>query len=117
MSTGNAQVATGGVPPGWETHIYPGVQVADVSLAARAALASALGEAGVEAEYFLLLLTVISWRRSTSAGDRRTALQRAGGVGGAHDYRRFVARGGDAGISGRAGYALPRVAERFRWRW
>ena len=57
MSTGNAQVATGGVPPGWETHIYPGVQVADVSLAARAALASALGEAGVEAEYFLLLLT------------------------------------------------------------
>ena len=53
MSTGNAQVATGGVPPGWETHIYPGVQVADVSLAARAALASALGEAGVEAEYFL----------------------------------------------------------------
>ena len=57
MSTGNAQVATGGVPPGWETHIYPGVQVADVSLAARAALASALGDAGVEAEYFLLLLT------------------------------------------------------------
>jgi hypothetical protein len=57
MSTGNAQVATGGVPPGWETHIYPGVQVADVSLAARAALASALGGAGVEAEYFLLLLT------------------------------------------------------------
>jgi hypothetical protein len=33
------------------------VQVANVSLAARAALASALGEAGVEAEYFLLLLT------------------------------------------------------------
>jgi hypothetical protein len=57
MSTGNAQVATGGVPPGWETHIYPGVQVADVPLAARSALASALGEAGVEAEYFLLLLT------------------------------------------------------------
>jgi hypothetical protein len=51
------QVAPGGVPPGWETHIYPGVQVADVSLAARSALASALGEAGVEAEYFLLLLT------------------------------------------------------------
>jgi hypothetical protein len=56
MSTGNAQVATGGVPPGWETRIYPGVQVAEVSRAARAALASALGEAGVEAEYFLLLL-------------------------------------------------------------
>ncbi len=56
MSTGNAQVATGGVPPGWERHIYPGVQVADVSFAARAALASALGEAGVEAEYFLGLV-------------------------------------------------------------
>jgi hypothetical protein len=57
MSTRNTLVATGGVPPGWETHIYPGVQVADVPLTARAALASALGEAGVEAEYFLLLLT------------------------------------------------------------
>jgi hypothetical protein len=56
MSTANAQVATGGVPAGWETRIYPGVQVAGVSLAARYALASALGEAGVEAEYFLTLL-------------------------------------------------------------
>jgi hypothetical protein len=56
MTTANAEAATGGVPPGWETRIYPGVQVAGTSLAARSALASALGEAGVEAEYFLLLL-------------------------------------------------------------
>jgi hypothetical protein len=56
MSTGDAQTATGGVPPGWEARIYPGAQVASVSLTARAALVSALGEAGVEAEYFLTLL-------------------------------------------------------------
>jgi hypothetical protein len=56
MSTANARKAAGGVPAGWETRIYPGVQVAGVSLAARSALASALGEAGVEAEYFLTLL-------------------------------------------------------------
>jgi hypothetical protein len=58
MPTGDAQKALSGVPPGWETHIYPGVQIARVSLATRAALASALGEAGVEAEYFLALLEV-----------------------------------------------------------
>ena len=58
MSTGDAQTVMGGVPPGWETRIYPGVQIARVSLAARAALASALGEAGVEAEYFLAALAV-----------------------------------------------------------
>jgi hypothetical protein len=56
MSTANARTATGGVPPGWETRIYSGVQVAEVSLESRSALASALGEAGVEAEYFLSLL-------------------------------------------------------------
>jgi hypothetical protein len=56
MTTANAEATTGGVPPGWETRIYPGVQVAETSLAARSALASALGEAGVEAEYFVLLL-------------------------------------------------------------
>jgi hypothetical protein len=56
MSTANAQTATDGVPPGWETRIYPGVQIAGASFAARSALASALGEAGVEAEYFLGLL-------------------------------------------------------------
>jgi hypothetical protein len=58
MPTGDAQKTLGGVPPGWETHIYPGVQTARISLATRAALASALGEAGVEAEYFLALLEV-----------------------------------------------------------
>src|SRR5262249_28776519 len=56
VSMANAQTAPGGVPPGWETRIYSGVQVADVSLKSRSALASALGEVGVEAEYVLTLL-------------------------------------------------------------
>jgi hypothetical protein len=56
MATVNTRTEIGGVPPGWETRIYPGVQVAGVSFMSRSALASALGEAGVEAEYFLALL-------------------------------------------------------------
>jgi hypothetical protein len=56
MSMAVAPNMASSIPPGWETRIYPGVEMAGVSLAARSTLASALGEVGVEAEYFLLLL-------------------------------------------------------------
>jgi hypothetical protein len=56
MSTADAPKSASGASAGWETRIYPGVQTAGVSLAARTALARALGEAGVEAEYALALL-------------------------------------------------------------
>lgn len=41
---------------GWETHIYPGLQIAAVPSDSRARLAQALGQAGVEAEFFLQLV-------------------------------------------------------------
>ena len=40
----------------WDTRLYQGLRVPNVSLETRNALASALGEMGVEAEFFLLLL-------------------------------------------------------------
>jgi hypothetical protein len=44
----------------WESHLYSGLRMAHVPGEVRAALASALGTMGVEAEYFLSLLTTFS---------------------------------------------------------
>jgi hypothetical protein len=53
------EAATGeaaGLGQGWERRLYTGLKVARVPAPARASLAQALGEAGVEAEFFLTLV-------------------------------------------------------------
>src|SRR5215472_10704467 len=41
----------------WESHLYSGLRMAHVTSEVRATLANALGAMGVEAEYFLSLIT------------------------------------------------------------
>jgi len=53
---------------GWDARLYPGLRVASVPPQARAALAQALGEMGVEAEFFLVTVDAFpAQRRYTHA--------------------------------------------------
>lgn len=58
VATATAVPAMGqsAAPSGWESRLYTGLRIACVASETRAAQARAMGEAGVEAEYFLALV-------------------------------------------------------------